>query len=196
MGGYGSGRRYDAKKTTESQCEIDVRRMKRDGALVPGAKGNISWSRRGEETSSIGYRVEAKRLIINYYSKQNGGEWESIEQIITLTWTYPNYGGKRIWFMCPQCNRRIAVLYGGKYFLCRRCRNLTYSSQQESKEDRLMRRARNIRCRLGGGVNLLEPFPLKPRNMHWETYMRLRQEAEIAHHKSLMLSGERWKFFK
>ena len=77
MGGYGSGRRIDSKKTTDSQCKIDVRKMKKEGALVRGASGNISWWCRDKETGSIGYRVEDKRLIINYHSKQNGGERQS-----------------------------------------------------------------------------------------------------------------------
>ncbi len=69
-------------------------------------------------------------------------------------------------------------------------------TQQESREDRLMRRARTIRCRLGGGANLLEPFPVKPKNMHWKTYEELRREAEIAHQKSLVLASQRWRFFR
>ncbi len=196
MGGYGSGRRIDSKKTTESQCQIDVRVMKKQGALVPGATGKISWQHCDKETGSIGYRTEDKRLILNYQRRQKDGDWQSIEQVIPLTWTYPNYGGKRTWFLCPHCCRRVAIVYGGNYFFCRCCHNLSYSCQQESREDRLMRRARTIRCRLGGGANLLEPFPLKPKNMHWKTYEELRREAETAHQKSLALAGQRWRFFR
>ena len=46
------------------------------------------------------------------------------------------FGGQRWWFICPlqNCDRRVGVLYlpyGGKYFGCRHCYNLTYESVQK-----------------------------------------------------------------
>lgn len=41
-----------------------------------------------------------------------------------------------------------------------------------------MRKARSIRTKLGGDGRLMEPFPQKPKRMHWKTYWRLRREAE------------------
>jgi hypothetical protein len=38
--------------------------------------------------------------------------------------------------------------------------------------------------RLGGGANMLEPFPERPKGMHLDTYMRLfweHHEAEMEH---------------
>jgi hypothetical protein len=37
-----------------------------------------------------------------------------------------------------------------------------------------------IRMRLGGSNDPLEPFPQKPRGMHWRTYRRLRDQAHAA----------------
>jgi hypothetical protein len=46
--------------------------------------------------------------------------------------------------------------------------------------NREIRRSRNIRARLGGGPNLFDPFPEKPRGMHRRTYFRLRVQGEEA----------------
>jgi hypothetical protein len=43
-------------------------------------------------------------------------------------------------------------------------------------------RAQNIRKQLGGSANMIEPFPEKPKGMHWRTYERLwwdHHEAEM-----------------
>lgn len=194
MGGRGSGSysRWDSKSTTESQNRIDIRWLKKNQHLWPGNIGILSWSQRGEETGSIIYRMEIGRMILNYRYRYRSGEWQAVEQDIHFNQTPCNYGGHRWWFLCPRCDRRVAVLYGaGKYFLCRHCHGLTYSSQQESLPGRLMRKSRNIRKQLGGGNSLIDPFPFKPKNMHWETYYRLRYKAERANYASCLIWGKR-----
>jgi hypothetical protein len=42
---------------------------------------------------------------------------------------------------------------------------------------RRMSQAQKIRKRLGGSVNLDEPFPEKPKGMHWRTYRKLGARA-------------------
>jgi hypothetical protein len=129
-------------------------------------------------------------LIYNY--RPHGGEWEPVEQAVYFDRTSCNYGGYRPWFLCPDCLKRIAVLYGaGKDYLCRHCYNLTYASQQESRPDRLMRKCRKIRARLGASNNLMEPILSKPKNMHWKTFDRLRREADHADYLSLIIIGQR-----
>lgn len=54
-------------------------------------------------------------------------------QMIPITQTECNYGGERVWFVCPTCNRRVGTLYRkplGILFLCRNCQNLTYQLQR------------------------------------------------------------------
>jgi hypothetical protein len=193
MGGSGSGDwiRQNSKTTVESLYEIDIRRMKKHGYLHPGAAGILSWICRGEVSGLIGFRVETDRLVLIYRNRQGGGEWENIEEEIFFTWTPCNYGGNRQWFLCSGCNRRVVVVYGGKYYRCRHCHNLTYSSQQESKPDRLMRKARKIRARLGASNNLSVPILFKPKNMHQKTFDRLRRVADDASNRSLIIMGQR-----
>ena len=77
----------------------------------------------------------------------------------------------------------MAVLYGpGRYFLCRHCYDLSYQSQRDTKMYWALHRAQDIRRRLGGSANMMEPFPEKPKGMHWRTYERLfwkHHEAEM-----------------
>ena len=98
-----------------------------------------------------------------------------------------NYGGRRPWFQCPgmvngtRCGRRVAKLYQrGRYFRCRTCQKLAYSTQRETGTERLRERACRIRKRLGGPQNIFAPFPPKPKGMHWKTYIRLEEKAEKA----------------
>ena len=180
MGGYGSGQyyRWDKKTTTESQHRVDVRYLKKHGLLTPGTSGSLSWKSRGEQTGSVGFRMEKNRMVLNYRHRSNGGEWEPVEQPVLLNRTSCNYGGFRVWLLCPRCNRRVALLYGaGRLFLCRHCYGLTYASQQEPDYDRMMRKAQKIRKKLGGAESSMEPFPPKPKGMHWKTYNRLQAVA-------------------
>ena len=117
-------------------------------------------------------------MVLSYRHRVRGGAWESVEQTIHFDRTHCHYGGHRYWFLCPRCYRRVAVLYGaGKYFYCRHCYKLTYTSQQERFGDRAMRKARKIRRRLNPDNTVFDLFPFKPKGMHWRTYERLRLEA-------------------
>jgi hypothetical protein len=122
-----------------------------------------------------------------------GGEWEDVREPVELAWTACNFGGERPWFICPGagCGRRVAVLYGpGRYFLCRRCYDLSYESQREDKTQRALRRAQKIRQRLGGTANMMEAFPEKPKGMHHETYMRMFWDYHEAEMEQLAGMGE------
>ena len=194
MGGSGSGNwyRWDSKSTTESQHRIDIRWLKNQEYLRSENIGFLSWSRGKKQTGSIGYRMESDRMVLSYRHRPRGGEWENVEQVVLFDLTPCNFGGHRTWLLCPRCWQRVAVLYGaGKYFWCRHCYNLTYSSQQESRADRLMRKARKIRARLGASNSFMEPILFKPKNMHQKTFDRLRKEADNASNLSMVIMGQR-----
>ena len=162
----------------------------KQGYLRPGTVGSLSWSWRDEQTGFINYRMETDRMVLIYRYRAHGGEWEPVEQTISFDRTPCNYGGFRTWFLCPHCWRRVALIYGaGEYFLCRHCYNLTYASQQESREDRLMRKARKISRRLGMGDDLMKLILFKPKNMHQKTFDRLREEVEQAENLGWIVAG-------
>ena len=192
MGGIGSGswKKPNSKSTIEGKHRIDIYRLKKKGYLRPGKIGIFTWSRNGKQTAQLCFRMEADRMVLTYCCRPRGGEWENVEQIIYLDQTPCNYGGHRTWFLCPGCLKRIAVLYRvGKYFRCRHCYGLTYSSQKKNRMDRLCKKASKIRMRMGGDGSLLDLFPDKPKNMHWKTYWRLRKESERASELWFLMAG-------
>ena len=170
-----------AKRTADGCHSLDVNRLKRKGALTPGKGSSVSWSHGDRRTGSIMILAEERRLVLYYRSRSYGEEWQSVTEPVRLCWTPCHYGGRRPWFVCPGCQRRVGKLYvPGKYFLCRHCYDLAYGSQRDGWSDRRLRKAQNIRMRLGGTANLTEPFPWKPKRMHWRTYDRLRNTANSA----------------
>ena len=54
-------------------------------------------------------------------------------------------------FICPAagCGRRVAILYGGGIFACRRRYRLAYASSREDAGDRATRRVPKVRNRGG-----------------------------------------------
>jgi hypothetical protein len=188
VGGVGSGSWYRLnKKSTTNECQsIDVRYLHRNGLLKPGHYFSLRWSRAGRQTGSIrGVAYRDQVTLLYRHRRGPGHEWEDIKEKVPLSWTACNFGGERPWFICPgaDCGRRVAVLYRpGKYFLCRHCYDLSYQSQRDNKMNRALHKAQDVRRRLGGSANMVEPFPEKPKGMHWRTYERLlwkHHEAEM-----------------
>jgi hypothetical protein len=186
MGGSGSGSWYrqNPKEVVESYRRVDVRDLKRQEVL--GFTGYFSWcwwNSAGEKAADINVRSEPDRLILEYRYRPSGGEWEDVEEPIQITNTACRYGGIRPWFVCPgpSCGRRVAILFvAGRYFLCRHCYDLTYSSRREGHADRALRRVQEIRLRLSGSASLKDPFPKKPKRMRWKTYSQLWAKAQKA----------------
>jgi hypothetical protein len=61
------------------------------------------------------------------------------EQSIPLSQSTPYFGGIRWWFLCPKCNRRVALLHkpsNSHWFFCRHCHDLTYESVQSRGTER------------------------------------------------------------
>jgi hypothetical protein len=176
------------RMTCESCTFIDVREWKRRGLLGAGQSFSWRWTRLGESCGNISVLVEADAVVLISRSQYPGEiEWRSVEQRVPILWTACHLGGHRPWFRCTvssggqYCGRRVAILYGpGDLFACRRCYGLAYASQQESPQNRRIGRSRNIRIQLGGGPDVLQAFPKKPRGMHQRTYLRLRARDPFA----------------
>jgi hypothetical protein len=183
MGGYGSGRRYGGRDTTADYLRMDVRFMERQGYLRVFCGGSLYWSRRGERVASINFRTESDRIVLSYRNRARGDEWESLEYSVLLDRTPCHYGGFRSWFLCPArgCGRRTATLFGGRIFACRRCYELAYESQRQSRRDRAAERAEKILKRLRAEeYTIFDSLPPRPKGMHRRTYERLRLRYSLA----------------
>jgi hypothetical protein len=121
----------------------------REGILKSGVRRQGSWAwfrdeARTKETSSIGYEVNTRDVppwVRLFYTLTKSKE--AIDYRIGLVTTRPRFGGLRWWFICPlvvngrSCGRRVVKLYlppGRRYFGCRHCYDLTYTSCQESRK--------------------------------------------------------------
>jgi hypothetical protein len=186
MGGFGSGR--PGYRQTAEQCRsIDVNTVQRKGCLKPGWRGGWQWSQDGEQVASINMRAEIDRLHLSYRSCSYGGEWFEVDETVAVIRVPCRFGGSRPYFLCPgvvngvNCGRRVIKLYaGGRYFLCRHCYRLAYTSQSETECDRALRRANKIRQRLGGDPGMASHFPERPKGMWSKTYERLFDKTRDA----------------
>ena len=195
MGGFGSGRGQLGKDTTSDYRALDVRRLQRDGLLAPGRSFGWNWTRDGETVASIQVQAETDRIVLNYRHKSGGSDWQPMDYPVRLDWTNCTLGGRRAWLLCPArgCGRRVALLYigGAGIFACRHCYKLAYQCQRETDDDRAMRRADNIRRRLGWEAGIANPEGDKPKGMHWRTYERLKAEHDAFANASWMGMAER-----
>lgn len=182
--------RLDRATTVNDVNSIDIRYMNQNGLLdSPGGEGTLFWSRNGKRTGEVHYRIEKDSLVLNYIYQ------EAIEQKICFYRTPCNYGGERLWFCCPECQKKVAIVYGaGKYFLCRHCYKLPYRCQRESDGDRLLRKAYKIREKLRVEDNLVDPVYRwdKPKWMRWKTFERLQKEDSEARNAIDQYAFDRW----
>jgi hypothetical protein len=156
MGGSGSGSHYHwwrhGKKTAVEDClSIDVNRWKREGILKADVylSGSWQWTYRSGGGFRVNYEVDTVDLTSPFVRLWYSWVWKSTQQQesadyrVALTTTRPPFGGLRWWFCCPLivsgrlCNRRVAKLHmppQSRYFGCRHCYQLTYTSCQESRK--------------------------------------------------------------
>jgi len=169
MGGFGSGRpaRWPSLWSLYS---VRTKQLREACGFRPGLIGSVTFG----DGTVVRVRTSAGYAFVN-------------DVPLPIDWTEPHLGGRRAWFRCCACGRRCTVVYGrAQQWGCRRCWRASYPSQKEAPFDRLIRRAGQLRRRLGD-TNCTAPIdhvdfagipPGKPKGMHWRTYHRLTGELE------------------
>lgn len=184
MGGYGSGR--TGGHPTVEACDswvLDLPTLKRAGlTLKSGKRGEaeLRFGNGAEIQMEIDTRSAWPTVKLTHWTRTY--EPEVISYPVSLEFTTPPFGGERCWFLCPSTRQRVWRLVlpsGGRWFLSRRAYSLGYECQRVTPEERLRRRARKLRRRLGDLDGcIVNPVPDKPKGMWWSTYDRLVDELD------------------
>ena len=175
MGGFNSGR-HGGKRTTNSMNNLDIRRVHRAGRLEPGDSCTWSWTRNFDSVSRISMQAGNDSVTLSYRITDPLGESRDYSYPVMIEWTPCNYGGRRAWWVFPDCGRRVAVLWGGRRYACRHCHDLAYKSTRTAPGSECYARANKIRARLGWGGGVASAPGSKPKGMHWTTYTRLLRQ--------------------
>lgn len=130
----GTWKRHDAKPTVESALSLDISELARK--LPLDKRGRITWFWEwglGWRTS-VDIVVAPGEGLLLWYSPHE----KPIK--VEITYTTPHLGGRRPWFRCPCCNRRVRILYHVGRFWCRTCSGLTYQSCQQGRPSKSWQR--------------------------------------------------------
>ena len=119
--------------------------------------------RRGEKELAVGVLHSSFATFQYSVRMRSFDPWSSVSGNVSFTWTRPNFGGRRLWLVCPRCGRRVRAIFMSTTMACRHCLGLRYRLQQASRIDRGWGMRDRICDRLGG-----DPMnPVKPKRMHW-----------------------------
>lgn len=151
MGGYGSGKyqSYDAKDRVEDSIILNIFKLYREGLITWG--GNSRGMLTAGSSCTMAYAFRNDTLMLQYTFRSGKFAGQEMRYPIRVTETQPNFGGRRLWWLCPACDRRCGKLYlapGQKYYICRICANLTYQSTREMSQAKLWRYIQNFDGRL------------------------------------------------
>lgn len=163
---WNAGRPARHRKTT-SALWLDVRRLKREGALTPGSKATVRWS----TGAALAYTVAHNQITLDY-RWSHGDSSAHVTSGIELEQTACNFGGSRTWFLCPTCGARVAIIYVGRFVSCRTCARLVYPSQSQDAIGRSWRRTLMIERRMGVPDGRSWDFR-RPKGMRRATFDRL-----------------------
>jgi hypothetical protein len=93
-------------------------------------------------------------------------------QLIRVEWTRCHFGGRRPWFICTFCEKRVGKLYeimGG--IACRTCANLGYASQSMGQTRRRIVKAERMRRLMGDeGRPAVDALPERLHGKHRKTH--------------------------
>jgi hypothetical protein len=136
MGGYGATRwgTTVTRVLADEQLRLDVRALARAGALHPC----VTWGSRARIDIWV-RRERPDRLQVEYWVHELRVPGRPIREAIPLVTSACYFGGSCVWFACPGCACRRAVLYClAGWFRCRVCHQLAYGSTRRNVNRRVL----------------------------------------------------------
>lgn len=185
MGGTGSGgyRWGQPHLTVDQTFSLDSDLLVRAGIARGHECLALRW---GEEAhGAIATSLNGRRAVLLYQI----GKCEH-EQRLSLVATPCRCGGKRVWFLCPECGRRVRKLYVPfvltpfsktfPAFACRHCHRLTYRVRNLRDPLALaLARLRRAQAGLTPCESPVSGVPSRPHGTHRRTYVR--RLVKLAH---------------
>ena len=166
---YKGVRRVPRRSKVEAALPLDIRQLHGYGLLKAGTEGSVLLrSSDGTRIATAQIEVETTSLCLRL-----DGCSRSVPTEIRIGRTACPFGGSRRWFRCPQCTSHRLLLYADSdgSFSCRRCLKLVFSSQDETKMQRLRRKQSRIESKLSGTYQCA-----RPKGMHWTTFRHISCE--------------------
>ena len=103
----GSYYRMGTKDTVEGCLKLPTSALKESiGYLFeedspPLWGGRLEWSNGSKVTTLLTRHGDGVRLRLRYITTKRNGEKVESDYPVLMTYTVPNYGGRRWWFICP-----------------------------------------------------------------------------------------------
>lgn len=190
MGGFGSGRSCIKKILVEDCFQINIDKLYRLGGIGVKHDYILKWQhpRNREVFSEIRVKADNNSLILSYEAVIKATQERlGIQTLIEIEWTNPPLGGRRPWFICPECNKRIGKLYkpnNEHFFWCRLCWDLTYQSRMDGNDsisvalNKINRLKKKLRWNCGDEEVATEysPLPPRPKGQHKKTYQKIIEQ--------------------
>jgi len=171
----------NVKTLTKERLSIDIRTMQAD-TRTAGPKF-LRWRNGASATVSFRDGMATVEMRVSGQAANIATVW--------LDTTPLNFGGYRVWWICPHCNERAGLLYWqAQRWQCRKCAGLLHESTRQGDDSLAFARVNKIRHKLGWGGGLLSPMGGKPRRMHWSTYHRLMLALMDASERAAHASAE------
>lgn len=163
----------------EEGIRLSLRLLQKEGFLHPNTTGMVEWS---HTDFFVNFRLYTMDEMVLSYSN-NFGE---VTQRLSLVYEVPPLGGRRYYWTCPQCQKRVYHLYyNGIHFACRVCCKLWYRCNLLGHRDRMQLKAQKIREKLGASPNVFEPLLMKPKLMKWDKFQELALKENTARYAYL-----------